>query len=325
MNGVFVTGGSGFVGRNLIRALVAGGKPVRALVRSEAARRIVTTLGADAVDGDLDHVASLTDALAGCDTVFHAAALVTEWGPPQQFERVNVIGTEQMLKAAHAAGISCFVHVSTEACFADGSALVNIDETRAIPVRPLPRYPATKARAEQRVLAANAPGFRTVAVRPRLIWGGDDTSLLPQIVDAVRKGRFAWINGGRHLTSTCHIDNVVEGCLRAAARGRGGEAYFISDGPPVEFRSFLSALLATQGVEAGTRSISRSLAWMIGGSCEWLWDHLPLPGSPPATRMVANLFGQEVTINDRKARSELGYEGRTTISAGLDALTTGRL
>ena len=320
MKKVFVSGGSGFVGRNLIRALIKQGCCVRALARSESARQSVIALGAEAVAGDLDHAGHLSDAVAGCDTVFHAAALVTEWGPRQQFEAINVDGTRRLLAAARAARVTCFVHISTEACFADGSPLINIDETRPIPAQPLPRYPASKARAEQLVLAANAPGFRTIALRPRLIWGGDDSSLLPQIVAAVRLGRFAWINGGRHLTSTCHIDNVVEGCLQAAQHGRGGEAYFLSDGAPVQFRRFLSDLLATQGVDGGNRSLPRSLAWAAGSVCEFLWETLRLPGSPPATRMVANLFGQEVTVNDAKARRELGYAGLTTVETGLAAL-----
>lgn len=320
MSTVFVSGGSGFVGRNLIRALVQRGDTVRALARSDSAARAVEALGAHAVYGDLVDTAGLRDALAGCATVFHAAALVAEWGPRQEFEAVNVEGTRQLLAAAQTAGVSTFVHVSTEACFADGSPLINIDETRPFPEHPLPRYPATKARAERLVLAANTATLRTVAVRPRLIWGGDDSSLLPQIVDAVRQGRFAWIGGGRHLSSTCHIDNVIEGCLLAERQGRGGQAYFLSDGAPLPFRDFLSRLLATQGVDAGGRSLPRGLAWTLGGTCEWLWEHLPLRGAPPATRMVANLFGQEVTVNDGKARRELGYVGRMSVDAGLRAL-----
>ncbi|MEK6229472.1 MAG: NAD-dependent epimerase/dehydratase family protein [Actinomycetota bacterium] len=93
-------------------------------------------------------------------------------------------------------------------------------------------YSATKAMAEQRVRRAAGNGFETVVVRPRLVWGPGDTTLLPPIAKAMDSGRFAWIGGGRHLTSTTHVDNVIEGLMLGAERGRSGEAYFVTDGDP---------------------------------------------------------------------------------------------
>jgi nucleoside-diphosphate-sugar epimerase len=324
MRHVFVTGGSGFVGRNLIRALRARGDTVHALARGDASVKTVSELGASAVRGDLDDVAAMREGMRGCEVVFHAAAQVTEWGPRTLFEKVNVTGTRNLLNAAREAGARKLVHVSTEATLADGSPLVRVDEARALPMRPLPRYPATKAASERLVLQANSEELRTVAVRPRLIWGADDTSLLPQLVEAVKAGRFKWIGGGRHLTSTCHVANVVEGMLLAAEKGHGGNAYFLTDGEPVEFRGFLTRMLATQGVQIGDGSLPRGLAWTAAGACEALWDTLRLPGNPPITRMVVNLFGQEVTVDDAKARRELSYRGLKTIDAGLAELAARR-
>jgi nucleoside-diphosphate-sugar epimerase len=315
---VFVSGGSGFVGRNLIRALVARGDRVLALARSAAAQQTVAALGATPVTGDLLTVSAAQ--LQGCETVFHAAAVVDEWGPRSWFEEVNVTGTQHLLETARAAGLACFVHVGTEAIFAEGPPLVNLDETRRIPEHPLPRYPASKAAAEQRVRAANCADLRTVVIRPRLIWGADDSSVMPKLVDAVKKGQFAWIDGGHYLTSTCHVYNVVEGALLAAEKGRGGEAYFLTDGAPVEFRQFMTALFATRGVVPGDKSVPRWVARMLARSCEFLWEHLPLPGAPPLTRLAIVLGCQEVTVNDTKARRELGYVGKISVEEGLNLL-----
>ena len=79
------------------------------------------------------------------------------------------------------------------------------------------------------MLRADREGFAAVSVRPRLVWGAGDTTLLPGILAAVESGRFAWIGGGGHRTSTTHVDNAVEGLLLAAERGRHGEAYFVTD------------------------------------------------------------------------------------------------
>src|SRR5205807_6324040 len=111
----------------------------------------------------------------------------------------------------------------------------------------------TKARAEQLVLEANREVFETVVVRPRFVWGRGDTTLLPTLVELVRSGRFAWIGGGRHRTSTTHVDNAVEGLVLGATRGQPGNAYFVTDGEPVLFREFVSQLLDTQGIVAPTR------------------------------------------------------------------------
>lgn len=313
----FVTGGSGFVGRNLIRALVTRGDVVRALARSDKAAEAVRALGAEPVRGDLQDFRALRDGMTGREVVFHAAAEVSEWGDPKQFHDFNVVGTQNVLTAARAAGVARFIHVSTEAVLADGQPLMSMDETRPRPAKPVPRYPATKAESEKLVQEANSPQMQTVVVRPRLIWGADDTSLLPQMVEAVKTGRFMWMNGGHYLTSTTHVANVVEGLLLAAERGKGGQIYFVTDGAPVEFRDFVTKMLATQGVDPGSKSVPRHLAWLLAVVSEWLWNTFGLKGKPPVTRLVVYLMGDEVTINDTKARRELGYQARKTREAGF--------
>jgi nucleoside-diphosphate-sugar epimerase len=316
----FVTGGSGYVGRNLIRQLVARGDQVRALARSASAAQSVEGLGARAVRGDLDDVAALTAAMRGCATVFHCAALVDEWGDRAAFERINVDGTRHVIDAARAAGVPVLVHVSTEAVLADGNPIVDADETRALPAHPLPRYPATKAAAERVVAAANDAQLRTVIVRPRLIWGNDDSSVLSKLEHAVNAGRYMWIDGGHYPTSTCHVDNLCEAMLLGADKGRGGEAYFVTDGAPVELRSFFAAMLRTRGVDAGERCVPRGVALALATVSEKLWDLLGLKSPPPATRMAVRLIGETVTVRDDKARRELGYVGRVSREQGLATL-----
>jgi nucleoside-diphosphate-sugar epimerase len=158
------------------------------------------------------------------------------------------------------------------------------------------------------VRAANADGFETVVLRPRLVWGAGDTTLLPGIVDAAESGKLAWIGGGSHLTDTTHVDNVVEGLLLAAERGRPGETYFVTDGEPVEFRAFVTELLATQGVEAPERTIPKRLAAAVATAGEGAWRVLPLPGEPPLTRLAYWLSALECTIDISKARTELAFE-----------------
>jgi nucleoside-diphosphate-sugar epimerase len=316
----FVSGGSGFIGGRLIERLRAAGHGVRALARSPAAAERVRARGAEPVQGDLADRDAMRAGAEGCELAFHAAATLGDWGKREEFERGNVEGTSNALAACAAAGVRRFVHVGTEAALMAGEPLVQVDETA--PLRPDSPvlYSATKARAEQLVLAANREGFETVVVRPRFVWGVGDTTLLPTMVELVKRGRFAWIGGGRHRTSTTHVDNTVEGLMLGASKGRPGEAYFVTDGGPVVFREFVGELLATQGLDPPTRELPVWLARTLQAAGEAAW-HLPLPGRPPLTRFAYWASTQECTIRIEKARSELGYAPVKTIAAGLQELS----
>jgi nucleoside-diphosphate-sugar epimerase len=247
LTAAFVTGGSGFIGGALIRRLVAEGWDVHALVRSEASAQKVAALGAKAIAGDLADVPSMAVGAQYCELAFHCAAHLGDWGTREEFERGNVQGTRNALAAARQAGLRRFVHVGTEAALLAGEPLVEVDERAPLRFDSPALYSSTKARAEEAVIEANHNGFETVVVRPRFVWGPGDTTLLPLLIEAVRSGRFAWIGGGHHRTSTTHIDNTVEGLMLAAERGSPGGVYFVTDGEPVVFRDFITRLLATQG------------------------------------------------------------------------------
>lgn len=316
----FVTGGSGFIGGRLVERLVREGTPVRALARSEEAAERVATLGAEPARGDVGDPASLESAAEGAGVAFHLAAQLGEWGPWEDFERGNVEGTRNVLAACAEAGVGRFVHCGTEAALMAGEPLVQVDETA--PLRPDSRapYPATKAKAERAVRDASREGFETVVVRPRFVWGKGDTTLLPEMVATVEAGKWAWVGGGRNLTATTHVDNVVEGLLLAAARGAPGEAYFVTDGEPVVFREFVTALLETQGVEPPDRSLPGWAAAPLARVAETAWKLLPLKGSPPMTTFRSWLLTQECTIDIAKAQRELGYAPIVTRPEGLAAL-----
>ena len=319
MDGAFVTGGSGFVGGRLIRRLVTDGVSVRALARSDRAAAKVREAGAEPVRGDLGDRAALRRGIAGTEVVFHAAAKVEDWGDPRDFERVNVQGTRNVLRAAREGRARRLVHVGTEAALLAGRPLVGADESA--PLRPdsPAMYSWSKARAEIEVLTG-PPGPEAVVVRPRFVWGAGDTTLLPQIVEQMRNGRWAWIGGGGHRTATTHVDNAVEGLVLAATRGRDRGVWFVSDGGSVVFREFLTALARTQGVEPPDRNVPRPAARALGATAEGLWTRLPLPGRPPLTRFATWVASDECTLSIERAREELGYEPIRTRDEGLAEL-----
>jgi nucleoside-diphosphate-sugar epimerase len=319
-----VTGGSGFVGGALLRRLAADGWRVRALARSARSAGTVSALGAEPVAGDLADVAALTTGATGADVVFHAAAHVEQWGTRAEFERVNVGGTRNVLAAARRAGVPRLVYVGSEAAMLAGRPLHDIDEDTPLQPDSASPYCATKARAELAVRKANGQGLRTVVLRPRLVWGPGDHTILPALVRSVTSGRFRWIGGGTHLTSTTYVDNAVEGLVLAATAPDPGPSYFVTDGPPMVFRDFVTRWLGTQGVTVPDRNLPPAVARVAAAATELVWRGLRLPGTPPIDRTTVWLAALECTVDIRRARAELGYAPPRTREEGFAALAAAR-
>lgn len=315
---VFITGGSGFVGGHIIEALVGRGDDVLAMARSERSAEIVSRYGARPVRTDLAQIAAAD--LDGVDAVAHCAAYVGEWGTRAEFTAGNVDGTRAMLAAARAAGVRRFVHMGTEAAVFDGHDLIDVDEDYPYPDRQRYLYSETKAEAERLVLAAHDAHMTVLSIRPRFVWGPRDTSVLPAVVRMAEAGSFAWIDGGRHITSTTHVQNVVAGALCALEQGDGGRAYFIADDGTRTLREFLSALTATQGVELPSRSIPSWLARPLAAAVEGTWRLFRIRRPPLMTRFAIAMMSCSVTVCTDRARSELGYRPVISVDEGLAAL-----
>ncbi|MFZ1862608.1 MAG: NAD-dependent epimerase/dehydratase family protein [Polyangiales bacterium] len=318
---VFVTGGSGFVGGAAIRHL-AQEHDVLAMARSDASAVTVERNGARAVRCSLDGVAARH--LEGCHAVIHAAAKAEAWGRWSDFERVNVAGTRRVLAAAKAAGAERFIHIGTEAALFRGQPMRDIDESYPLaPDSPFP-YSATKARAELAVREANdaASGFTTLVLRPRMVWGPGDETVLAGVKRLVESGQFAWIDGGRSRTSSCYIDNLVHAIVLALEHGRGAEAYFITDDEVRTLREFLTAYLGTAGVRMPNKSLPGWLVRGLARALDPIWRLLRIEKQPPITPFEACILSVDCTLRIDKARQQLQYVPRVTVDQGMDQCRT---
>lgn len=316
---VFVTGGSGFVGSYLIPRLVSAGHEVVALGRSASARAAVEKLGAAGVQGDLTDPAGLGAALAGCEVVVHLAAAFEMWGDEDFFYQMNVVGTENLLAAARTAGIRRFVYIGAASVIADGTPAYMVDEEYQPSSDPSDAYSRTKLLAEQRVLAANSPTMISLSLRPPFIWGRGH-SMTEAIRSAVASGQWMWIGGGRHAISTIHVENLCAAILASLTTGRGGEIYYVTDGERRSLRDFLTAWMRAEGVVLGARSVPRWMAAASAAVMERIWRLLRLRSAPPITPTMVMMLGAEMSFDDRKARTQLGYQNIITMDEGLNKL-----
>jgi nucleoside-diphosphate-sugar epimerase len=267
---------------------------------------------------DLESIAA--EHLSGVDMVIHSAAFVEAWGPKDAWYKGNVLGTQAMLDAARGAGVKRFIHIGTEAGIVHGQHVEGADEN--YPLAPNSPYPycGTKAQAEMRVRAANAVDFTTIVLRPRFIWGPGDTTLLPIIEKMAADGKWTWIDGGKAMTSTTHIDNLVHAIDLALTKGEGGEAYFIIDEGDCSMRAIIGGLAASKGLALGDKSIPGWLADMAGGLCEGIWRLFGLKGEPPITRHAAMVMSRNCTLKGDKAQAGLGYVPVISRAEGLARL-----
>lgn len=302
----FVTGGTGFIGGALVRALRGRGVEVVALARSAPGAAALRDLGCAVAEGDLASVSPET--VAGCDVVFHVAALNRTGVPPRWRERMwesNVRGTERVLDAAVAAGARRIVHVSSVAVLGDTRGRV-LDETAVgARTRFLSLYDETKHAAHFAATERAAAGAPVVLALPAVVYGpGNGTQLGVLLGKAMRGGLPAISFAGLGICAV-HVDDVVGGLLLACERGRIGESYLLAGE-----RTTLGGLFAAAAAAAGRRPPRAVPPVLV---------RLAIPFGPLLARfgMPSNLreamrasHGVTLWASDAKARAELGFAPR---------------
>lgn len=316
---IFLTGASGFIGTATTRMLLKQGHVVYAMSRSEASDKAIESTGAIPIRCQLNEVS--IEQLQQSEIVIHAAAMVESWGNRKEFWHTNVEGTKQLVTTAKAAGVKRFIHISTEAVLWTGKDLIDIDENTPYSTSTSFLYGETKREAEKLVVAANETGkFETIVVRPRLVWGPEDKTILPAAIAMYKKGHFTWINKGAAKTSSSHIYNVIEGIQLAIEKGKGGEIYFITDDAITTLNNFFTALFSTQGITIKAGSMPGWLVYGVASILETIWKMLGIKSAPPVTKTAACLMICDCTIRNDKAKKELGYKPVITVEEGIKEL-----
>ena len=320
-----VTGGGGFLGGAIARLLLSRGWEVTVLARGSYPE--LEAGGARAVRGDICDPEAAARACDGADCVFHVAAKVGMWGPYREFHRVNVEGTDTVLKAARAAGVRKFVFTSTPSVVypAGGGDVEGWTEKAPYPSSFDSHYARTKALAEILALASDSSSFSTVALRPHLVWGPGRDLLVSRIVAQGRAGRVRRIGEFNKLIDTTYIDDAAAAHLLAAlklAPGApcAGKAYFISGGDPRPNWEIIGRILEAAGAPPPGGPLPYRAAKIAAAGLETAWKLLRLEGEPPLTKFVVQQLTTAHWFDISAARRDLGYSPAVTVEEGMSRL-----
>ncbi len=319
---VFITGATGCIGSALTQRLSAAGVQVVALVRDpQRAAHISALPGVEIITGELFARAAISQAMRGCDTVFHLAAKVhaserEARQSPEEFTRSNVEGTRGVLEAAIENRIASFVFFSTVAVYPESDDELN-EQTPPAPVTP---YGQSKLAAETLVLARAAQtGMHAVVLRPAVVYGPRDRGNVSRLIETIRRGRFFMIGDGTNRKSMVAVENVVDAAWLVAGNERArGQIYNVCDE-----RSYTLAEIAATIAEAVGRKprfprVPLSVAMPLGRLADVVSrvSGLSLPLSTDRVRKLAG----HTRYSAAKLERELGFRPGVELKQGLARL-----
>jgi dihydroflavonol-4-reductase len=313
-----VTGGSGFIGRHLVSALLARGDTLR-IFDEIPPREFVADV--EFRQGSILDRPSLLSALDGMDRVFHLAGIAHLWTPNlSDFDRVNRLGTETLLSAAAESGIGRIVHCSTEAILMPPQRSAQpVDETIRLQLADMPGpYTRSKYAAEQAARAAAREGLPVLIVNPTVPLGpGDDrmtppTAMLRRFLSSPRAVALDF------TLNFADVRDIAQGMILAAERGRIGERYILG-GENLSMRELAVLIGQFTGKPARPLSIPPWLALGAGIIGGWLATNITRT-MPAATAEGVRLALRASALDIAKARRALGYAPRAVAPALAESL-----
>ncbi len=315
---VFVTGGTGFVGANLVRLLLQKGYSVKALVRNGSNLDSLQGLEIEIVKGDLNDP-DLAQQMAGCQYLFHVAALYSLWqADAEALYHHNVLGTRNVLLSARIAGIERTVYTSSVAAIGAGSHGQVVDESYQSPVEKLVgHYKKSKFLAEQEAMQAAATGQDIVVVNPSTPIGPLDIKPTPtgdMVLRFLRRGMPTYLETGMNFID---VRDVVAGHLLALLKGKSGDRYILGH-QNWTMKQLLDLLSQITGLSAPQRAIAPWIPLTVA----WVDEKVLAPlGKPPSVPLDGVRMAKQYMYYDAsKAVRELGLPQSSLSLALQDAV-----
>ena len=297
---VAVTGASGFVGGAVAVALAKKGHEVFAFGRRPAHEtpQALPNYAQWDIEMPLERTPDV-------DALVHCAARVGDWGRDFDYQRTNVGGTQQVLDVFK--GVGRIIHISSASVYSRHQDGRHLSETASTGVDLLTPYARSKADAEAVLLSCRPDA---AILRPHIVYGPSDTTLMPRVIAALRFGCLAIPGDGKNTLSVTHILNLTDAVECALERRSAAGHFNISDAEPVQVDELLGTLLRREGREVHLLHVPRRLAWILASLLETVWRAAGATHAPSLTRYMVQQLADGHTLNLSRATNLLGYDPR---------------
>ena len=316
-----VTGATGLLGSHIVEQLRKRDLPVRVLVRPGSDRSWLETQDVEFAVGDVTDRASLDAACAGCDVVYHSAAKVGDWGPWEDFQKVTIEGTRNIVDAAIAAKVRRFVHISSISTYGYHTKDGTIDETYELGygLYRWAYYSRSKIEAERIAWDAHKRGdIELTVIRPAWIYGERDRTTIARLVAMIRAGQAKILGRGDNRLNVIYAGNIADAAIAAAALpAASGQAYNCSNDGEITQQAYFDLWARTLGAPPVKKHVPYRVAYCAGFVLECL-GHLFRWKKPPfVTRYAVWLMGRRSYFSAEKARRELGWQSAVSYEVGV--------
>jgi nucleoside-diphosphate-sugar epimerase len=310
-----VTGATGFIGSHLVDRLLERDDEVRALVRPSSDLSYLEERGVELLSGDITDPASLPAAAAGADVVYHLAAMVSDWGPWQAFQAVTIDGTRNILEAAAQAGVSRFLHVSTDGVYTHRYLGKRMTEETPLETRFAwwDYYRRSKVAAERLAWRYHRDGRLAVTVvRPGVVLGERDRATVPGAIAFLHSKSAAYLGSGRNQLPYVYAGDVGTACALAASSDEGaGQAYNLVSQETVTQRDLFASIAEEAGLAPPNRAMPLLVVYGVALAMELASVLGGRRSRPSITRFGITMIGQHYLEDAGKAERELGWRAGT--------------
>ncbi|MBI1914538.1 MAG: NAD-dependent epimerase/dehydratase family protein [Planctomycetes bacterium] len=313
-----ITGATGLVGSHLAEACAARGLGVRALVRPDSDASLLDGL-AEVVRGDLGDADALRRAVEGADYVFHCAAKVGDWGPVEEYRRINVDALRNLLDACRGRPLKRFIELGSLGVY-PAQHHYGSDESHPLPQTHMDGYTQTKVEAEKLAVAySREHGLPLTVLRPGFIYGPRDRTLFPRLIDNLEHRRVRYIGSSRLVLNCIYVKNLVEAFFLAMDNPVAvGQVYNLTDGETVTKRRFIEAVCGGLGLPRPRPVVVPF--WLAKIVARWMERRALRRGATEAPRLTQGrlkFLGLNLDFSIEKARRELGYRPPYTFDEGM--------
>ncbi len=316
---ILVTGATGLVGSHFAEQARQRGFHVRALCRSSAASDLLQECGVEIVEGDLSNTESLKTACDGATVVVHCAAKVGDWGPTEDYRRINVDGTRSLLDAAQDTGsLQRWIQISSLGVY-EGTDHYGTDESTAPCITGIDGYTLTKVESEQLVTDdISNRQLPAVVLRPGFIYGPRDRTVLPRLMEKLSTKKFAYLGATDKLMNNTFVANLCEAIWLGIERDDCvGEVFNIRDPRAVSKKEFMDTICQVAGYEIPQKVVPLHIARILAAVMEKTWKLLGKQSAPLVNSARVKFLGLNQDFSIHKATERLGYAPEADFSEAM--------